>query len=472
MIRMLRRVLPLCVLLSACDTREPTRPEYAPPLANLYSGGGVSCNAQYLAWEQGIHLWTGTKAGTVWPTNTGDCNTMQTGVPHTFDFSYTFASGSLGGFKGDTEDEAKMQWRYLTLILNNGLVSNVELNSALRYDSDTVHVVYTFTPDETVERAFISIGHNSLSPELDSTGGMEDREIVMHVWRQPDPPTLRAVGDTLYMDFPWHYYVRTLESSCAPTDTVAVASAGSHSFGVRDRSCTYVAKAYFSIGGPWPHISVNQGVSLENSFWVGSAPFKFPAVTEPLTITTTSLPNATMGVPYSYQLTAAGGQGTRSWSTSGQLPNGIYLGPSGELSGTPTDTQMRQFTVSVQDETGTASKSLTLVIDPPALSVAIDGPSALRPAEACTYRAEQLTVNGQPANPDDFDFAWYSRINAGSESLVGTEQTYKLFAPNSGSVELRVAATLRGTSAYTSATKSVSVDESAARCLEPSGIDG
>lgn len=55
-----------------------------------------------------------------------------------------------------------------------------------------------------------------------------------------------------------------------------------------------------------------------------------------LTISTTALPAYEIGVPYSYQLQAAGGSGNYSWAlVSGTLPNGLILNSNGLISGTP-----------------------------------------------------------------------------------------------------------------------------------------
>lgn len=56
-----------------------------------------------------------------------------------------------------------------------------------------------------------------------------------------------------------------------------------------------------------------------------------------LEITTTTLPAYTIGVPYSYQLQAAGGSGNYSFKiTNGSLPAGLTMSVTGLISGTPT----------------------------------------------------------------------------------------------------------------------------------------
>ena len=61
------------------------------------------------------------------------------------------------------------------------------------------------------------------------------------------------------------------------------------------------------------------------------------AAATPLAITTTSLPSATVGTPYSATLAATGGTKPFTWSlTSGKLPTGLSLSPStGAVTGTP-----------------------------------------------------------------------------------------------------------------------------------------
>src|SRR5271166_5598338 len=68
------------------------------------------------------------------------------------------------------------------------------------------------------------------------------------------------------------------------------------------------------------------------------------------TITTTSLPNATLGVAYSQQLQESGAAATVAWSiSSGVLPSGLTLDSStGVISGTPTSLGTALFQVEAQ----------------------------------------------------------------------------------------------------------------------------
>jgi len=89
-----------------------------------------------------------------------------------------------------------------------------------------------------------------------------------------------------------------------------------------------------------------------------------------LTITTTSLPNGTVGVPYSRPVQATGGSGTFTWTISaGALPPNLILDPAtGVISGTPTAPGTSSFTVRVADTGGqsdTQPLSITITAIPP-----------------------------------------------------------------------------------------------------------
>ena len=88
-----------------------------------------------------------------------------------------------------------------------------------------------------------------------------------------------------------------------------------------------------------------------------------------MSITTTTVPDATVGVAYSAPLAATGGITPYTWAvTTGTLPAGLTLDPStGVISGTPTTAGASSFTVMVTDsttgtpQTDTQGLSITVV---------------------------------------------------------------------------------------------------------------
>jgi hypothetical protein len=80
-----------------------------------------------------------------------------------------------------------------------------------------------------------------------------------------------------------------------------------------------------------------------------------------LAITTTILPVATVGVPFSASLSAVGGVSSRTWSLeSGLLPPGLTLSAVGVLSGTATAPARATITVRVSDASGSDTQALTV----------------------------------------------------------------------------------------------------------------
>jgi large repetitive protein len=89
-------------------------------------------------------------------------------------------------------------------------------------------------------------------------------------------------------------------------------------------------------------------------------------VRQPLTVTSqlTGPVKAEVGVPFSASQSAAGGEGTFTWSISkGALPSGLTLGTDGSLSGAPEVAGRFQFTLTVTDrEARSKSLAVTLVV--------------------------------------------------------------------------------------------------------------
>jgi len=95
-----------------------------------------------------------------------------------------------------------------------------------------------------------------------------------------------------------------------------------------------------------------------------------PQVAPPtITLSPTTLPNATLETPYSQTITASGGTGPYTFAvTMGTLPPGLTLATNGTLSGTPTSTGSFTFTVTATatDHGGAmGNRTYTLVVPAP-----------------------------------------------------------------------------------------------------------
>jgi hypothetical protein len=85
----------------------------------------------------------------------------------------------------------------------------------------------------------------------------------------------------------------------------------------------------------------------------------------PVSITTTSLPDAVPLTAYSATLDAAGGTPVYTWAVvSGSLPTGLSLSSSGSISGSPVVQETSVFTVQVTDSLAqSAEASLSITVD-------------------------------------------------------------------------------------------------------------
>jgi len=89
-------------------------------------------------------------------------------------------------------------------------------------------------------------------------------------------------------------------------------------------------------------------------------------ITSPLAVQTPSLPPGTVGQGYSYPLYPSNGTGPFTWSlSSGSVPPGLNVNPSGSVGGTPTTVGTYPFTVQVTDsstppQTATAQFSIQI----------------------------------------------------------------------------------------------------------------
>jgi len=183
-----------------------------------------------------------------------------------------------------------------------------------------------------------------------------------------------------------------------------------------------------------------------------------PPPTSALSITSSALPNAQTGVPYSAALTATGGATPYTWSvaTGSTLPPGLSLNSlSGLLSGTPTQSGTVSFTAQVSDASGTAqtaSKTLTLVVST-ASAVSITTASLPSGQAGSAYSATLAASGG--STPYSWSVVTGSSLpagvtlNASSGALSGTPA-------QSGTVSFMIQVKDSSSTALT-ATKSFSV---------------
>ena len=93
----------------------------------------------------------------------------------------------------------------------------------------------------------------------------------------------------------------------------------------------------------------------------------------PVTVSPTTVPSATVAMPYSQTLSGSGGSGPYTFAvTAGALPAGLSLAPGGSLSGTPTAGGTFTFTATATDSSPapgpfTGSQAYTLVVAAPTI---------------------------------------------------------------------------------------------------------
>jgi hypothetical protein len=117
-------------------------------------------------------------------------------------------------------------------------------------------------------------------------------------------------------------------------------------------------------------------------------------------ITTTSLPGAVVGEPYSQTLSATGGDGTYTWSiTGGGLPNGLSLHPvTGAITGIPVGGGSWSFVVRVTSGGQSGSRTLSMVVNSTAPVITT---SSLPNAVVGTTYRQTLSASG-----GDGTFVW------------------------------------------------------------------
>ena len=123
---------------------------------------------------------------------------------------------------------------------------------------------------------------------------------------------------------------------------------------------SYTISGYPSIAGTF-----NFTVQATNSMGSDTKALSITivAATVPPTITTTTIPDGTVGTSYNQTLSATGTTPI-NWSlASGNLPTNLTLSTTGTISGTPTTVGTFNFTVQATNSAGNATKALSITIN-------------------------------------------------------------------------------------------------------------
>ena len=191
----------------------------------------------------------------------------------------------------------------------------------------------------------------------------------------PTGPDLGS-GSIPVSSIPNNYSVVTIQMSTnVPVNTgtqyaivwraTSLIAAGNITIREKDPSTDYVGGAMVD--------SSNSGSTWSNNptYDIYFEEWGIPLTTLPV-VSTSSLPNGTVGVAYSQTLAVTGGTTPYTWSiSSGTLPAGLSLSSSGIISGTPTTAGgPTSITFKVTDSTSaTATKVLSITINSTTLSI-------------------------------------------------------------------------------------------------------
>ncbi|MBD9402357.1 autotransporter domain-containing protein [Comamonas sp. CMM02] len=115
-----------------------------------------------------------------------------------------------------------------------------------------------------------------------------------------------------------------------------------------------------------------------------------------ITLSPGSLSNGIVGVTYNSSFSASGGTAPYSYNiTSGSMPAGLSLSPSGTLSGTPTTGGAYNFSIGVQDRYGaTGSQTYSLTVSAPSITLS---PGSLSNGTVGTPYSATLSSTGGTA---------------------------------------------------------------------------
>jgi hypothetical protein len=161
------------------------------------------------------------------------------------------------------------------------------------------------------------------------------------------------------------------------------------------------------------------------------------ATITPPTIATGSLTDGFVGSTYSQTLSASGGTPNYTWSliNGTSLPAGLTLSSTGVISGKPTTSGSKTFTVQVKDAQNlTASKSLTITVQAARADLIVTGVTAPTSGTRGRSISVSATIKNQgKANAGSFTVTFYLS-SASGDIMLGEKTISSLKKDNSTNV--------------------------------------
>ncbi len=247
-----------------------------------------------------------------------------------------WSKGEYAGANNLEDDLAVIQAHELTLAKDED--ANTAATGRVIYVGDALSGVisstadsdwFTFTPD--VSGTFTTaVNVNSLSPDLDAK---------INFFTSPTGASAGSV-DTGFLPV-------TTDVAGGLSTAMSVSLVG---------GTTY----YFNITGTG--YTIGTTTLYSNYASIGNYTLSISGPVGALAITNTSLPTATVNVPYSIQLAGSGAIHPYTWSATG-LPAGLTMSTTGVITGTVTSAGTSSVNVLLTDSNGTSiSKTFSLVV--------------------------------------------------------------------------------------------------------------
>ena len=234
------------------------------------------------------------------------------------------------------------------------------------------------------------------------------------------------------------YYVTLTESGGTAPYTWSQTSGGAMPGGMTFTSQGILTGTPTTAGNFGPYVFTVTDTTAATAS-TGSLTLTINALT--LSVATASLPNGTVGAPYSFTLAATGGSAPYTWSetSGGSLPPGLSLSSAGVLSGTPTAGGTYGpyvFTVTDTNSKTAASAGLSITINGTSASSCVPGGNEAALGSATPYA---FLVKGSDANGNPIDIAGSFTPN-GSGGLTNAAVDYNGFTNGHQNLQVNLAA--------------------------------